>query len=275
MNSFSSDDFRRLAQDAEIYSQEVADSQFALSCFGSLMPYLPDFINNTIVAMRDNCGFQSRTGEGVVAPLSNSADCNRLVAFDTERFKSASLSLLIEGSTKGLKGSGAEHQQSHLRRMMAGYVIGSQIAENANATPWVLGDKIVTLGLPELTAVFNIYSSGHEPKSNQLEQVLEDQSIANHYRFAASAAIFTLSCSLASMGALGGNILAVAERISRRMRNPAQLNSRRILEEALANERSAYTWDDTEAGLTIAALGSAFSAPDMFNAMTHFIQTGS
>ncbi len=251
--------------DVQSYVHTVADTQFALSCFGSLIPQLPECVVGVIDSIRD-CTSVYFEGSKHPAPTSLVSSCN--VEFNTKTIHYPGLDLLVEGVTRGLKGSGAEHRLMHLQRMLAGFIIGSEIAENVDRTFWYFGRRMVYPSLPELTQIFDLLtSSSNTPiTDSKLIEVLEDQSIASHYRFAATSGLMVLSNSLSSMGALQSDTFAVYNRVRRRLNCASDLGSI-IVDEALRDNPYSH---DVEQGLSVLALGNTFSLAAYLNALTHF-----
>lgn len=264
----SPEDLFRLSRSTQGYIDNAGDAAFALSCFGGLIPFLSKPVVSTIDALRDHTAII--LGENSV-PLSA---CNRAqdhLTFTIENLKSGALSLMVEGAIKGLKGSGGEQLDSHISRMLTGYIIGSEISENTGRTYWCTAGRILTPSISELTGFLDSIFTKTRPTqpNNTIEQILEDNDLASHYRFAGAAAKFVLACSLASEGALRGDVLVVANRINDRIRKTCPQISERMLTASLRNE-SPYA-EPTEAGLTIAAIGDGYSLPAIINAMRCFV----
>jgi hypothetical protein len=262
-------DFFRLPRETQIYANNAGDLAFALSCFGNLMPFLSDPVVDVLDGLRDRTAVD--LGNGPV-PLSVCSRVSDPVVFTTANLESGALSLMIEGVVKGLKGSGREHVDSHTTRALAGYIIGSEISENTDETYWRDAGRIYRHSISELAGIFNSVDTSRQSRSqdNTLEQALEDPSVASHYRFAGAAAKFVLACSLASMGALTGDLLRVVNRIEGRIAKTYQDISKRMLSASSAGEKYA---DNTESALTIAAMGDGYSSPAMINAMMLFVPT--
>ena len=264
-------DIFKLTSGAQKYADETGDAEFALSCFGWLTPHLSENITGIIDSIRDRALLTFNEASNPDKPpvcFIGSSDCDKTVTFTTENLTSGALSLALESLIKGLKGSGKEHQTTHLNRLIAGYIIGSEIAENGDATPWVIGDSIYNLSLPTLTGIFNTLSTP-KPSTNLLSQIMEDPEQVNHYRFAGAAAKFVLSCSLADMGALKGDVLAISERLDRRIAKNFGKVADDLIKTSLSDSTPEF-YRETEAGLLIAALNESYSLPAMFNAMPRF-----
>lgn len=179
---------------------------------------------------------------------------------------------MVEGAVKGLKGSGGQHLDCHVARALAGYIIGSEISESTGSTYWCAAREILKPSISQLAGIFNSVDPSRQsrPQDNTLEQALEDPGLASHYRFAGAAAKFVLAYSLASMGALAGDALKVANRIEGRIAKTYPNISERMLNDSLKNNPYAGS---PESALTIAAIGSGYSWPAMINAMMHFAPT--
>lgn len=262
-------DFFRLPIETQIYANNAGDLAFALSCFGNLMPFLSGPVVDVLEGLRDCTAVD--LGNGPV-PLSTCGGSKNPVVFTTENLESGALSLMVEGAVKGLKGSGGQHLDCHIARALAGYIIGSEISENTDSTYWCAPREILKPSISQLAGIFNSMDPSRQsrPQDNTLEQALEDHVLASHYRFAGAAAKFVLACSLASMGALAGDALKVANRIEGRIAKTYPNISERMLNDSLKNNPYA---DSTESALTIAAIGSGYSWPAMINAMIHFVPT--
>jgi hypothetical protein len=263
-------DITKLTLEAQKYADETGDANFALSCFGWLIPHLSEDITGIIDSIRDRASLTFNEARNPDKPPVDFSpvNCNKTVTFTTENLASGALSLALEGLIEGLKGSGKEHQTTHLNRLIAGYIIGSKIAENSDATPWAIGDSIHNLSLPTLTGIFNTLSAP-KPNADSLPRTMEDPEQVNHYRFAGAAAKFVLSCSLADMGALKRDVLAISERLDRRMAKNFGKVADDLIETSLSDSTPEF-YRETEAGLLIAALNESYSLPAMFNAMSRF-----
>jgi hypothetical protein len=269
--AMSFDQTRTITPEVQRYLNETEDATFALSCFGWMLPFLSDSITETIDAIRDRASLalNDPRNPGKVPVNFSLSDSSRVITFTTENLTSGALSLALEGLTKGLKGSGQEHQTMHLNRLIAGYVIGSEIAENSDQTPWVIDDTVHNLSLPTLTGFFDIPSPS-KPNTGSLLQILEYPEQVNHYRFAGAAAKFVLSCSLGNMGALKGDILAISRRLDQRMTRNFREVANSLIIPGLS-ELTPKPYREPEPGLFIAALNESFSLPAMINAMSHFV----
>ena len=262
-------DLFKLPREAQIYANNAGDLAFALNCFGNLMPFFSDPVVDVLDGLRDHAA--ADLGNGPI-PLSVYSRASNPVVFTTANLESGALSLMIEGAVKGLKGSGREHIDSHTTRALAGYIIGSEISENTDETYWCAAGRILKPSISQLAGIFNSVDPSRQSRSqdNILEQALEDPSIASHYRFAGATAKFVLACSLASMGALDGEMFRVLNRIENRIARTYPDISKRMLSDSFRGDPYA---DNAESALAIAAIGDGYSSSAMINAMMCFIPT--